>query len=74
MDWAYNLMMAILNRETLLILGHSRFKHDLEEKMLKDHKEWEEYKRENKRKYPLVKLQRLKLDNLGATPGLCRAP
>ena len=50
MDWAYNhtvlLMMAILNRETLLTLGQSRFKHDLEEKMLKDQKEWEEYKRE----------------------------
>ena len=51
-----------------------RLKNDLEEKMLKEHTEWEKYKRENKHNYPQVKLKKLKLDKLGATPGLCRAP
>ena len=42
--------------------------------MFKEHAEWEEYKRENKHNYPQVKLKRLKLNRLGATPGLCRVP
>ena len=39
-------MMANLNRVTLVTLEDSRLNHDLEEKMLKEHEEWEEYKRE----------------------------
>merc|ERR1719354_287568 len=43
-DWAYNhtvlKMMADLNSETMVTLGDSRLKPDLEEKMLKEHAEW----------------------------------
>ena len=64
-DWAYNhtllKMMADLNSETLVTLGDSRLKPNLNEKMLK---EWEKYKQENKHNYPQVKLKRLKLDKL----------
>ena len=67
-DWAYNhtvlKMMADLNSETLVTLGDSRLKPDLEEKMLKEYEEWEKYKRENKHTYPQVKLKRLKSDKL----------
>ena len=67
-DWVYNhtvlKMMADLNSETLVTLGDSRLKPDLEERMLKEHAEWEKYKRENKHTYPQVKLKRLKSDKL----------
>ena len=67
-DWAYNhtvlKMMADLNSETLVTLGDSRLKPDLEEKMLKEYEEWEKYKRDNKHNYPQVKLKRLKSDKL----------
>ena len=60
-DWAYNhtvlKMMADLNSETLVTLGDSRLKPDLEEKMFKEYEEWEKYKRENKHTYPQVKLK-----------------
>ena len=39
-------MMANLNRVTLVTLEDSRLNHDLEEKLLMEHEEWEEYKRE----------------------------
>ena len=52
-------MMANLNSEALVTLGDSRLRPDLEEKMLKEYKEWEKYKRENKHK-----LKRLKSDKL----------
>ena len=67
-DWAYNhtvlKMMADLNSEMMVSLGDSRLKPDLEEKMLKEHAEWEKYKRENRHNYPQVKLKRLKSDKL----------
>ena len=50
MDWEYNhtilKMMANLNRVILVTLEDSRLDHDLEEKMLKEHEEWEEDKRD----------------------------
>ena len=57
-------MMANLNSEALVTLGDSRLRPNLEEKMLKEYKEWEKYKRENKHSYPHVKLKRLKLKKL----------
>ena len=67
-------MMANLNSKILVTLGDSRLKPNLEERILKEDEEWEEYKRKNKHNYPQVKLKRLKLNRLGATPGLCKAP
>ena len=68
MDWAYShtilKMMVNLNRETLVTLGDSRLKPDLEDRMLKEYEEWAKYKRENKHTYPQVKLKRLKSDKL----------
>ena len=47
-DWAYNntvlKMMANLNSKALVTLGDSRLRPNLEEKMLKEYKEWEKYK------------------------------
>ena len=43
----------------MVTLGDSRLKPDLEEKMLKEHAEWEKYKWENRHNYPQVKLKRL---------------
>ena len=59
-------MMANLNSKALVLvtLGDSRLRPDLEEKMLKEYKKWEKYKRENKHSYPQVKLKRLKLEKL----------
>ena len=57
-------MMADLNSEALVTLGDSRLRPNLEEKMLKEYKEWEKYKRENKHSYPQVKPKKLKSDKL----------
>ena len=57
-------MMANLNSKALVTLGDSRLRPDLEEKMLKEYKEWEKYKRENKHSYPQVKPKKLKSDKL----------
>ena len=68
--WTYNCtilkMTADLKSKTLVTLGDCRRKANLEERILKEHEEWETYRRENKNKYPQVKFQRLKLDKLGA--------
>ena len=57
-------MMANLNSKALVTLGDSRLRPNLEEKMLKEYKEWEKYKRENKHSYPQVKPKKLKSDKL----------
>ena len=57
-------MMANLNSKALVTLGDSRLRPNLEEKMLKEYKEWEKYKWENKHSYPQVKPKKLKSDKL----------
>ena len=73
--WTYNhtilKMMADLNSKTLVTLGDCRRKANLEGKILKEHEEWEKYRRENKNNYPQVKLQRLKVDKVGSSSGSC---